>query len=488
VAFNLDNVLRDGTDVANAVSLDFEPGTTLNTVSPYYADLGPNTPQKIAKYWIWRFVNQANDYDNWEWIGNTANLNVTEGFTMKGSSGLSSVATNQNYTFIGKPNNGLNGTSEIFHTNFGVPADFSNPEISLTGNPFPSAIDASLFLTDNLASIDGAVYFWEHWGGGNHVLQNYQGGYAIRNFAGGAPAIIHPDVGTGGTPQKGTPGQFIAVGQGFFVFSSATGGPVVFKNSQRVFEKEGATSVFFRGNTNANSSNILDDKMTLRLGFKSPAGFHRQLVAVFKMDGATDGFDKGYDAKSIDKLPSDSFFILDDADFVIQSFADFNSDREIPLIITIDENSDGGLQQIMLDDLENFSEDIDIYIKDNLSGETVDIKNQTYEVNLNSGIYKDRFSLVFKAQILSVDDELELKNEITVFVNNPTSEIKIINKGIATINKTTLYNSLGQTINSWSYKNIQQEINLPINDLSVGVYIVQIKTDRGTVSKKIIIE
>ena len=66
--------------------------------------------------------------------------------------------------------------------------------------------------------------------------------------------------------------------------------------------------------------------------------------------------------------------------------------------------------------------------------------------------------------------------------------MKIINKGIATINKTTLYNSLGQTINSWSYKNIQQEINLPINDLSVGVYIVQIKTDRGTVSKKIIIE
>ena len=111
---------------------------------------------------------QGSAYANWNWIGAAKNLNVTEGYTMKGTSNTGAISDDQNFVFIGKPNNVLNGTTELVHTTFGVPADPLNPEVSLTGNPFPSAIDANQFITDNLTSTDGQLLFWEHWGGGNH--------------------------------------------------------------------------------------------------------------------------------------------------------------------------------------------------------------------------------------------------------------------------------------------------------------------------------
>ena len=80
------------------------------------------------------------------------------------------------------------------------------------------------------------------------ILFDYQGGYALYNYSGGIPTASYgtndPDVGTGGIPTK-LPGQYIPVSQGFFVYSPG-GGTINFENDQRVFEKEGATSVFVR--------------------------------------------------------------------------------------------------------------------------------------------------------------------------------------------------------------------------------------------------
>ena len=486
VPFSVSEVLKDGTTSASPINLDFGASYT-------YAD-GPASiapiSKKISAYWIWKFVNLGNAYANWQWVGEAANLNVTEGYTMKGTSGASAVIDEQNYVFVGKPNNVLNGAPEIVHTTFAAAAP--DPFISLTGNPFPSAMDANIFITDNLASTDGQLYFWEHWGGGNHNLGNYQGGYATRTTATGTPAASHPDISQIGSGTK-TPGQYISVGQGFYVISSAAGGKVVFKNSQRAFEKEGgASSVFFRGSQQKGQMSretTANDKMIIRLGFKSPNGYHRQIAAVFNMDGATDGFDKGYDGKSSDVLPNDSFFIQDNNYYVIQAYGDFNEEREIPLVIIIDANNDGGIQKIMIDDLENIPSETALYIKDNESGETFDIKNQTFEISLNTGVYKDRFSLVFRSQeVLSVEDEDLIKNGLLAYMNNGTSTVTIKNTTDAEINKVTLFNTIGQPVKIWTKGLSNNEINLPVNNISTGVYIIKIETNKINVSKKIIIE
>lgn len=475
VAHNVANVLRDGSNAANPIALDFG--------DPYpYADGALSTPAKISNYWIWKFVNLGNDYANWQSVGSINNLNVTEGYTMKGTSGASAVSAKQNYVFRGKPNNVLNGATELVHTTFGVPADPTNPYISLTGNPFLSAIDANAFINDNASSTTQTIYFWEHWGGGTHILGEYQGGYSTYTKAGSTPtptlASSHPDIdqtGSGGI----LPGQYIPVGQGFFVVSSAIGGDVVFKNSQRIFEVE-------NGNSDSNFSRTVPVEK-IRLGFDSPDHYHRQLMVTFTSE-ATDGIDVGYDALGIGALVNDSFFIQDDQRFVIQAFDSFDEEREIPIVVIIDAEEDGMIQKFMIDSLENISADKNIILKDNVADVYHNLRESNYEVALPTGEHKTRFSLVFLNRILDVEDELLPENSITVYMNNPKDEIVIKNMGPSIINKTTLYNSLGQTMNVWTHKNLQTEISLPIYDLSTGVYIVQIETDNGNISQKIIIE
>jgi hypothetical protein len=52
-----------------------------------------------------------------------------------------------------------------------------------------------------------------------------------------------------------------------------------------------------------------------------------------------------------------------------------------------------------------------------------------------------------------------------------------------------LYNLLGQQVISWDIKNqTQTMMHLPINGLSTGGYIVIIITDKGDITKKILIK
>jgi hypothetical protein len=71
---------------------------------------------------------------------------------MKGSG---STLGNQTYTFVGKPNNGTIASNTV------------GESILLTGNPYPSAIDADAFINDNIVlsnpfqvHLDGTLYFW----------------------------------------------------------------------------------------------------------------------------------------------------------------------------------------------------------------------------------------------------------------------------------------------------------------------------------------
>ncbi len=160
-------------------------------------------------------------------------LRVGQGYTLKGSGAATAT---QNYTFVGKPNNGTIATNTI-----------STDQLLLAGNPYPSALDANQFLTDNLGVTDGTLYFWEHYDTNNtHVLRDYQGGYAIRNLVGGIPATsVGVEFVSGlGSSSKGVPNQFVPVGQSFFLNGNASaGGTIVYKNSQRGFHKEDEATV-----------------------------------------------------------------------------------------------------------------------------------------------------------------------------------------------------------------------------------------------------
>src|SRR5690606_31251161 len=213
---------------------------------------GSASPLKIADYWIWKFSNQESDnYSKWQHVRSTGTLLAGEGFTMKGP-GSGSITDEQNYVLNGKPNNG------------DITLTISSGNDYLVGNPYPSALDAEQFILDNgpiiagAGSTTGTLYFWEHWGGGSHILREYQGGYATYSLSGGVPAAAmgtsDPDVSSAGTPTK-IPGRYIPVGQGFFV-TAETGGSVKFNNGQRIFQTEdGSNSIFVKASNTKNGKN-----------------------------------------------------------------------------------------------------------------------------------------------------------------------------------------------------------------------------------------
>ena len=310
--------------------------------------------------------------------------------------------------------------------------------------------------------------------------------------------MTHPDVSTGGD-ERSTPGQYVPVGQGFYVISDSNGGPVEFKNSQREFYRESyannSESIFIRGTNKKNKSDETaeslpeDEIIRIRLGLESPEGFHRQILAAF-IEGATDGIDKLYDGKAGDFLRNDGFFLQEDKYFVIQAFGEFDRQREIPMSIFIHENFSGGIQKFMIDELENVPDDVDIYIKDNQNnGETYDIRNSSsFEISLEAGEHKDRFALVFQSRLATMKEIATIDDGVTIFMNNSLNEIVVQKTAELEFKQITLFNYIGQSIRTWNKGMQERYINLPAGQVSTGVYILKIDTEQGVISKKLIIE
>ncbi|MEM5566846.1 choice-of-anchor D domain-containing protein [Psychroserpens sp. AS72] len=444
----------------------------------------------IADYWIWKFANQADDdYSAWQHVRQNGSIFAGEGFTMKGP-GSGAIADEQNYVFLGKPNNGdINLTLNAGN-------DY------LVGNPYPSAINANTFITDNGPNITGAganplisgtLYFWEHWGGGSHNLQEYQGGYATYNFSGGAPApsmgTNDPDVGTGGSPTK-TPGAFIPVSQGFFVVGETTG-TINFNNGQREYKREKATgadnSVFVRSSdtsTSASDSNeITDDRMKFRIGFNSINTIHRQLLLTID-EATTTGYDWAYDAKIYDDQMDDLFWMIDNEKYTIQGSNEAEPESVYPLgIKTIDD----GLNTITIDDLENVPDSIDIFIHDLDTDTYHDLRAGDFEFVLQAGEYLNKFELTFSnADALSVDDEK--LNTIDVFYNLETESIALYNPNFVDVKSISLFNIIGQEVAKIEDISELDYSEYQVKNLSTGTYILKIDTLSGLLSKKVLVK
>jgi hypothetical protein len=473
--FTVNGVLRDGTNPSSLQNITWTTGY----------NGAPTSPVTLSSYWIFKFQNLTPQYSNWAAVGQNGTLLPAQGFTLKGSGAATAT---QNYTFVGKPNNGT------------ITTVIAPGNINLCGNPYASAIDADAFITANSAVITGSLYFWEHYStNSSHNLLDYQGGYAARSLVGGTPPVSPAGVSGLGSSSR-TPGRFIPVGQSFLVYGSATGGTITFNNSQRAFVKENdvTSNVMFRQQNigshpivesqNDNREDAFVDSSTfakIRLGYDTANNYHRQILLGFMNEFATDGFDIGYDARQIDNQPSDLFFASGSESYVIQGVGAFNANSSYPLSVKCSEE---GVVKFMIDGKENFEVSQPIYIHDAANNSFHDIRSQAYQVTLPVGIINNRFSLRFTTTTLGVND-FDTATEVGVTYTNNDSMITIKNDQLnTTIESVDLFNMLGQAIKSWDEKNnTQTNIQIPVNNISTGTYIVRVHTNKGDISKKIII-
>ena len=484
--YNVDGVLRDGTNPI--------PGT-ITWVGGYNGALSPFS---LARYWIYKFDSNVNaiDYANWTQIGETGMLQAGKGFTLKGAG----TSGTQNLTFIGKPNNGT-----ITNT---VGID----QLLLVGNPYPSALDAKKFINDNInviantnstPSIDGTLYFWEHYSTNNsHNLAAYQGGYAIRNLSGGlAPSSTGVDFISGsGTTSKSIPNQFIPVGQGFFVIGNlTTGGTVTFNNSQREFiiETNATSQELYRipvspktsshWTDNSNTPIEKDTHKKIRLGFNViDKTFHRQVLLAFMDEKANSEMNDGYDAFNIDDSPSDMYLLNGENELAIQGEGYFDENASFPIGVRTET---AGKVSFGIDALENFDESQNVFIYDKETDTYNSIKNKLYEVELPEGYLTERFSLRFRDKTLGVKDVI-YENSIQVVFTRSNNVLNITNgSNDNTVVNVSLFNIQGKLISKWDVADKEQtSIKIPIQNKTSGVYIVKLKTTKGNINKKIIIK
>ena len=487
--FTIASVLKDGT---NPLIDSGNIGQGLTDIAKditFVAGFDGNTtaPISIADYWIYTYAPSSDGRSNWTQKKQDGIISQTDGFIIKGTG----VA--QNYTFAGTPKDGN------LNTSIGI------GEYYLVGNPYASAISAKKFIQDNLANTNASLYFWEHAGekastngSEGHNYGGYIGGYGVRNLSGGVAATSVSDNNNtnNGTPTLGDgtytePKAFIAIGQGFFIEGDdALTGAIIFNNSQREYIQEGDHSHFFRSQNKKSTFKTVSSINTLpiiKLGMNytndDNLSLHRQLAISFKNDNSFN-FDKGYDTEIYDIGTTDIYwkFPNNDEKYVITGVQSISDALEIPLELVI--SKDGNVT-IGMDEWNAI--DRNVYLTDKLTNTSYLLNNKPTALTLAKGTYTNRFVLAFTNNTtLGVEDAI-LDNNISMYLDNTAKEIVINNNSNLELKKVTLFNLLGQKVAEW--KNIKPTKNrLKVNNLSKAIYIVNIATEKGKISKKIVLE
>ena len=466
---------------------------------------GVANPLQISSRWIYKFI-ASDEYSEWVYVGNAADLGPGEGFSMKGTGGTdttvadtndgiqNNVGSAQRYDFAGKPNDG----------DISIPVLTNNR--TLIGNPYPSTIDLNLFLNDpgNAAVIDGAAYFWEHNITDTHVLNQYEGGYGTYTpLAGYVPADFRAydgagnDAGSTGNTGNSYERRFSPVGQGFKVVGIADGN-VVMKNSFRVYVKEGAINLSEFARTNGQNNepeylpaipNVAGIDYTLQKKGYAPqirinATYNdlgiRPTCLVFS-ENATDQFDRAADAHFAGQSDIEFYYTIEGTqEELVTCAVAFDLDKRIPVGFRCNQTSNF---KLAVDSVKyGFDPDQVVYLYDSNTGIYHDIKNDVFDMTLPVGDHRNRFEITFKT---SDEDSLEaqalLDQSISVYQDNQLGQLILSNPSKIELESMKLYDIAGKLMLNKFSLGSESLYQVNTSNLSDGIYVVKI-TDQNGVS------
>lgn len=447
---------------------------------------GTASPLTIAPYWIYKFINKSL-YSDWVAVGSAYTIAAGEGFTMKGTSGTdattinsvqNNTGSNQRYDFRGKPNDG-NITISVLPN-----------ELTLTGNPYPSAIDLPAFLTGE-TNCTGTAYFWEHDKTVNsHYIADYKGGYgtysgldiyvnAIFYTYDGAGNDVTNLGGSGHSFKR----KYAPIGQGFMIEGKvgATGN-VQMKNSYRVFVKEGiANNSQFEKRANG-KTNATATTPQIRFNTLLDNGPVSQMVLAFDPT-STDGFDLAKDSAYPNDGPANNYFVINGNEYIID-VVPFDIDKKIPIGFR---NYAEANYKITVNEMLNIPEVTNVYLHDKTTNLYYDIKNSFYDLTLPAGTYNTRYEISFKNGSLGVDD-IESKS-FMVQQDNINKNLIINNPLQLELATCSLYDVVGRSIFTKNQLGTDSSYTFPTSNLSNGIYIVKLTSnDKIEMGTKIIVK
>ena len=511
-------------------------------VSPYGYE---STASQIKTYWLWQ-MQSGGGYVDWNHVTNTGNVATGFGFTLKGS-----PTANNTIDFRGRPNNGtLTIPCSFSGTDSDVNSGLDDQVETLTGNPYPSAMDLKRFLMHptNKPLLDSGIYFWQQKVVGTHYLESYEGGYAVYTPGAIVPDgdynnPLHANWADNGTyanvsfsaynnagNQMGNSGgssadysgnnerRYAAIGQGFMIRSfdnggAAAGGNAIIENSMRLYFKEDSTtggngSVFGKTTENNNLEaqsnivamshngidyqNIINNPTTIpeiRIHTHINDTYYRETVLAFRNN--TDlTYNKFCDGKSPLVLDSDAYFIANEKKLVIKSI-EYDIDTRLPFGLNADNETN--TYSVTINALNNVSDNVEVFVHDKEEGTYTDIRNGAFEITLAQGEYDNRFEIVFKDASQEANEDLlvvetEVINSFDVFQNNTNNQLVIKNPKSHIVKSFTMYDVTGKLIYNKHNLGNETEYTFPTNTLSTGTYITKVTTDQNfEITKKVIV-
>jgi hypothetical protein len=449
---------------------------------------GTASPLAIAPYWIYKFLVNSSSYSDWVQVGSSTTINAGEGFTMKGSSGTNTTTVDgvqnnpdgkhQRYDFRGKPNDGT----------INIPV--LTGEWTLTGNPYPSAIDLQAFLVAE-TNCSGTAYFWEQDKFVNsHYLADYKGGYGtyslsnvyvrapFYSYDGSGNPINGTQAGSGGIYER----KYAPIGQGFMIEGN-TNGNVQMKNSYRVFIKEGGAtnSEFAKIKNTKSAAATVADLPQIRFNTLLDNGPISPMVLVFDPT-SSDGVDRA-DSLSPNDGPSNNYFVINGNEYIIEVMP-FGIDKKIAIGFR---NSAQANYKITVNEMLNIPEVTNVYLHDKTTNLYYDIKNSFYDLTLPAGTYNTQYEITFKNGTLGVDN-VESKNFL-VQQDNVNKNLIINNPLGLELAACSLYDVAGRLVFNKEKLGTNSSYSFPTADLGNGVYIVKLTTnDKTETGKKIIVK
>jgi hypothetical protein len=322
-----------------------------------------------------------------------------------------------------------------------VAGDFNNGDVSvaigavgsfnLIGNPYPSAIDADLFLTDvdNKDQIGGTIYFWTHYTPitrASNELVYTSNDYAAYSITGGTSTAPRGNIFNGNEVTTNRPLGKIAAGQAFFAsriaITPAAINKFFFKNSMRLGSGIDAknNSQFFKIPENSKTNDVIE-KNRVWLNLTNAGGAFKQILVGY-ISGATNDYDNAYDGPSYNGNQFINFYSINqNKNLVIQGRAlPFTENDTVALGY---KTTIAGQFQIAIDEVDGKLVNKKIYLEDKLLDLMQDLSETPYIFTTEIGSFNERFVLRYTNKTLATNDFLVIEN--SVIISNKNKEIKI---------------------------------------------------------------
>lgn len=431
---------------------------SINSFATGETDLATNGTQ----YAIGTYTNTTAAYNaNNTWQNyttttapNAGNFVAAKGYQMATKGSASGTGVGAEMTFSGRPNTGTKTISIINSETGGGGQNLASDgsRFNLVGNPYPSFISVSAFLSAN-SSVLGSGFDVYGWNGSSFDTYN--------------SASNNP---------------YIAPGQGFMVGAdSSSSATLGFTNTMQSTSNTSMDDFI--------SGDQLEDRAELFLGYENLEYSNR--AEIYFLENTTDSFDTSYDSVTIDfdynngihtRLVDSS---SDNRNFVIQSlsYSEMN-DKVIPLVIHGVANEELTVKILH----RTTPADINIFLEDTFLNTFTNLKEEDFVLTPTSDLSgAGRFYVHLTEDTMSI---IDVSSNLMNAYKDPNSDfitVEGLSSQIGDVN-ISLFNILGSKVLNTSFDNSLNQRVISTQGISQGIYVIELESSGSRVTKKILIK